>query len=1774
MIKRTSMQKTLRFYGLCTFTVLYLAGAIGSTVVRAQNVDALQVRNDMYQVSTMNVEGTSILHIEGWLPSTSDPVRIPVRTIEVPHTGSSAQRYGVVSVVLDSTVIATPFYFAEFRRMTDSTYETLLHPVPQNLRPAEDYSDLRILSQRIVRRRGGDVLQLTIPLVTVSADGSCSFVRSCELRPIAEDGRAAHIATVSEIPEYYSDMPFIRRSHGALDTSGTWIDYNETYRMFSIKQDGVYRIDKIWLSQAGYDTSSLDPSQVQLLLRGSKVPLVAVGFEDGVFDATDGFIFHGTRNYDPTDHRKVPVDPDEPYPQFLNMYSDSTIYFLHLDHNGGERARNIETPASASTDTLDWAYQLVHVESDVFLHSYSTRVERIQSSDWTSEDSYWAGWMNPGTTQYTVLTPNHYPGLPSRVAVRAATWYGPSNNDPTFVSSVRVNASGTLDSAALPNNSNWVLRGTVAPSDSRNDTNRIYFQNHSTWDDPRTFIIDWVEYEYPIKLVATNNTAIFTIDSSLQPAVRPVRVANYQSSRLVAFRLSNSGTKVLSVEVEHDGMSWNAVIIDTLQPGSTYIISDPEAAGRPTQAASVVLRDPRSEHVNVNYLIITSRLFENSASDYRDMLSQTYGIRTQIAFVEDIYCNYSYGFFNPEAIKVFLYDLVRASTVQGLNYVLLAGDANYHLRAQSARYSRNYVPTFGFPAGDGWFVAYDSLSVIPSVSIGRLPIRDDSDFEGYRKKHEEYVKQRRDDWNKTFMFFSSGDPAEGEASLLAYRNVNSGIIRNVIQPIPLAGKAVHFYKTITPRADLGPYEPSYIAAAIDSGAIMVSYIGHSGTQTWDNSIGDVSQLANKRSRSPLISDFGCSTAKFAEPDVAPFAEQFVTDLKGDAIGYIGNSSLGFQSTARTLPPVFYGIVVTERSSRVGDAHAEMKRRLIANYGNNAVNRISVRSNTLVGDPIVALPLSDKINMVARSSWIAPSEKVNKDDQDSTVINIVYGNYGAVTADSAIIEISAKYGSQITVSRRLKIPVPLLQDTVRVSVPVKNMSGVHDISVNIDPDDVLREEYEDDNMATTQFNVSSTRIKVVNSRVGRSEGQTERITILNPQLHLHDQMDYSLELSDDVTFGAVQRIKLAYGKVVSVADSIEYAGAGPYYWRIMSSDNDSQPVGPYKCYPKMEKYNNIRIDAEEYQEDQLRNLRPYNGALRIEALERRVQVISAGFLDGSFGVVSIDGVNVLPNTYFRSYVVVLVDSTLMQPYDLRYYDLYGDPASPDSLIRFVNSARSGTLFIIATADEPRTRNNVIAPTIRALGSKYIGTLGDRSSWAMIGWRGAATGSIPEAYKPSTAGRVVVDTVFLLKPDTASITIAEIGPASKWSHIDVGASTSPEVRLSATVSSTDTRQRLRSIENLVGRIDLSGIDARKHPRLDVRISMYTEGVVDSAYISYIGIAYDDLPELALNYQSVAVLDSAVEQGDSVRIDVGVLNPGEGLPGPFTVALDVVDDQNVRRPLDSVRVSSLGRDAWFKHRFAVGTTAMKGGYQAIITVDRSNEVDEQYEDNNVYMTSFSVRQDTTRPTMDVTFDDAIVFDGDYVRPRPVVRVVLKDLSPLPITSADNFRIVVNDSLIPTNTSNIRLVETTPHAVLEYLPAVDLDAGENIFAFNAKDASGNNAYSEDILTRVRVSYETGVDRVFNYPNPFADETAFSFLLVGSMIPDAASVMIYTVSGRKIRTISVPPEQLRIGYNIVKWDGKDEDGDRLSNGTYFFKIQVRTAGSSLEKIGRIAVVR
>ena len=71
------------------------------------------------------------------------------------------------------------------------------------------------------------------------------------------------------------------------------------------------------------------------------------------------------------------------------------------------------------------------------------------------------------------------------------------------------------------------------------------------------------------------------------------------------------------------------------------------------------------------------------------------------------------------------------------------------------------------------------------------------------------------------------------------------------------------------------------------------------------------------------------------------------------------------------------------------------------------------------------------------------------------------------------------------------------------------------------------------------------------------------------------------------------------------------------------------------------------------------------------------------------------------------------------------------------------------------------------------------------------------------------------------------------------------------------------------------------------------------------------------------------------------------------------------------------------------------------------------------------------------------------------------------------------------------------------------------------------------------------------NYPNPFNSETTISFL-----IPKISKVeiSIYNIKGQKIKTLV--NENLQRGHHKILWNGKNENGETVSSGIYFYKME------------------
>ncbi len=233
-----------------------------------------------------------------------------------------------------------------------------------------------------------------------------------------------------------------------------------------------------------------------------------------------------------------------------------------------------------------------------------------------------------------------------------------------------------------------------------------------------------------------------------------------------------------------------------------------------------------------------------------------------------------------------------------------------------------------------------------------------------------------------------------------------------------------------------------------------------------------------------------------------------------------------------------------------------------------------------------------------------------------------------------------------------------------------------------------------------------------------------------------------------------------------------------------------------------------------------------------------------------------------------------------------------------------------------------------------------------------------------------------------------------------------------------------------------------------------------------------------------------------------------------------------------------------------------------------------------NNVIIggTDTTTTDDKSGPQMDIYFDNTNYKDAALVTPSSKLIVKLSDETGINTTGTGVGHkmegILNGDEANPIDFTNYftgDLDAGGKSGQIDY-PFNYIAPGEYTLQIKAWDVF-NNLSSQTINFSVVEGNELVVRDVYNYPNPFTSNTTFTFQQNLNKVFNL-KIMVYTVAGRLIRKI----EKYSVNERFVKvdWDGKDEDGNQIANGTYLYKIVINTVDGQYNKsvLGKLAVIR
>lgn len=1594
---------------------------------------------------------------------------------------------------------------------------------------------------------------------------------------------------LSKIILNYGDAAQFRASKSdyfPADSTGNWIDYSREYVKLQIPDDGIYRIDYNQVVEYGINPASVNPKTFKIFSKGTEVPIFVSGESDLSFDQGDFIEFWSEKNHGSPDYTEI-VLLGEDYLNYFDRYSDTSIVWLSWDGNDGKRITVQSTSIPGLSDTLFNHKVFMHLEDDERLWYYDAVSPRVQLPNW-QENKVWT-WLflgNGGSIPFNFTVSSIVPGTSVNVTARMISnatdqlftnnhRFGLSLNSPapedTIVFSYKetVNFDATYDSNQLVSGNN-----TVNIFGMQNDSLRFH-----------QALIDWVDIEYQRYNSAVNDSLLIIVPDNFISQERVIKVTNIsrpQESMLV-YKVKPPYKKITSFEVSNSILTFT----DTVSANDEYIVVEESLNLQPTFLTKKYFLNLRNNSRGADYIAISNRLLQTSAEDYVNFMNNNYATRNELIYIDDICDEFAYGYIKPEAIKDFLQFASVNWIAPSPSYLLLLGDANYDykfkLTPPPTVKRKNLVPSYGNPVSDVWFTMWDSSNVnLPQMFVGRVPATSNEEVYFYLDKHQTYLNRSYDDFNKRYLFFSGGDPSNpGQLDLL--KSTNNFVLNNFVKPIPVGGEAVHFYKTINPPTNFGPYTREQIDNAIDSSGLFISYIGHSGTETWDNGITEVTDLQPAfNDRFSLISDFGCSTGKFAEPDVDAFSELFISaSPDGQAISYLGNSSWGYVSTSVNFPQLFYEKLLLDSAQVISQAHYSAKIKLLNQYGTSDVNRVFNFSNILFGDPLIQFKLPPKPNFSVKNSSFTLLDEFPLDLGDSVNIKVEVINFGKAATDSVTINITDNYLGNQSYTSEFKIEVPLYKRELYLNIPISGMVGEHILTVELDRDNLFDEIYEDDNIANFSFVVYSSSIRLIKPEKFYNPHR-DHFEFLNPVFQADTSVNsIVVAFSDNPDFNnSFEKIE-PMGIVKSLCLTPVLTAGKRFWFRARLNLPQSSWSEPYSFFD-FYTYGWNFLSSFNYSDIQYENVAfdSADNSWKLPSFENILELGSAGGDDGEFGSLKLNGSEKLPNTYYWGIATAIIDSVSLEPSAFNYY-LYWDSYADTLLLNYIDSLPNGTLLAMTICSDGAqsilgySPGTPIRQMIETLGSLYVDSILYRDSWCIIGKKGAPQGTVPESFSRRYSGPADLDTSLIVSNKNGWIEFPVIKNSKKWLSVTKTDSIPPGSFIEYIplgIKQDNTVDTLNALQFSNNTADISGIDANIYPSIKLLSNFQTNESSESPVFQKMGVDFLPVPDLAINYQVVSTTSDSVLIGEDIGLTFKITNVVSTKADSFNVKVEILNADNSRQLIFSEQVDSLHYNVYKNYNIVHNTSSGSGSKSFLITIDSNSEVRELFEDNNFFSIPFYVQPDTTTPTVTLTIDGYDIIDGDYIAANPLIQIELNDQSLLPITDPSSVLIFLNEELIPSDTSIISYTfsQTNPKVVVDFNPT--LSDGEYDLKVLWKDAEGNIVDSSGVNKYFQVSSEAQLLYVYNYPNPTSGETYFTFKL--TQIPENISIKIFTIAGRLIKEIDIPSSELKFDFNKIYWDGKDEDGDPIANGVYIYKVIMQAGETTQDITQKLAVVK
>lgn len=1588
-----------------------------------------------------------------------------------------------------------------------------------------------------------------------------------------------------------------------------WITPNKTYLKTYVADDGIYRLSRTDFTNAGINTSGLDPRTVKVYNKGVQIPIYFQGEQDGTFDAADYFDFYGIRNYGGLtktyDENNFVVYTTNEY---YNFYSDTNIYWIDW---GGANGIRMQTSANSVQNLFPnpYYYDLVHLEKDKIywlgevLNGNDFR--NFTNEKFRGETWYWNLLYNGQSQSDTFSTPLLY-NVPQTSTLRIFAY--PQSVSLTVFNehTLKVYVNNVLIDSLRSNDFNKIdttlnFSSSLLTSTGVNTVSAVYTSNGGF---SGTMFIDLFEIQYPKFFKLRNNQTKLLLNGT-DTASKQFNVTGFIPSNPINIYDVTANKLITNYSNASDTLKF------TGRSNSNFEIINKNITKKPFRIIQRQVPDYVSNTNGADYLLIYNKLFESQAMQLKNHRETYDNFRVVKSEIEDIYDIFNYGLEDPVAIRNFVKHVYDNWQLPKIKYVCLFGRGSLDPKKNSVStlFSKNLIPVMGNPSSDNYYsnVNIGAFTFYNQIAIGRLPAYTTTEAQNLVENIITYETQPPDEWMKNFSFIAGGTDTSEQSTFL---KLNDTLINSHITPSPVSGKPVRILRNDINGAVTYNYADS-IKNQINRGTMTINFIGHAGSQDWEIGMSDPNVLTNFNGKFPLVMSMTCYTGKVGEPNFRSFGEKYMTMNNKGAIGYIGTSGWGFIFAGGALNDTIYRQIAKDTVRRIGDIFANSTKKISRDSLSGNV-RHTINCYTLMGDPAVKLRLPVQPEYAIGSSDYKLSDNFPNVNQNVT-LTAYPKNYG-LHSDSCnirllILKKYTKYLLKDTVIKNFKF-----SDSVKFNFKLDS-SGTYNVNVMLDYFNY--NPFEDKNNNNLSFNLTSRNISFIPVRpVNNSIVRTDSIEFLclNPFINRNNfSIRVLLEMDTTNNFNSTLKKTFINSNISGV--STKFRTELPrldtnilYYWRtnsVINTDSSgwSQPqIFRYNPSILSDEKDFILTDStstvyknksQQYSQEDFYNTNSGTSGIKLNSSTGTLYVRSMGS-NGSeasfFSVlnksVHIDGGSNMGLGFLK---VRKLDGEILQ---FRVFKMLNTTSS-DSVLNFLNTFDTTHYLLGLTAsyvDAPNgyfLLNQATLNKIHQFGCTKIDTVrrfGWFDSWSFIGYLNASPSQVAESVH--RLGTQWVESVSSLNktftPNNGTVSYL-IGPSNNWKDFSWNNTLLPGSNIKFDVYGIDrNEQQTLLLSNLITNnlVNLNSINAYQFPKLNLisKLNIDTLSGLSSPTLNSFKINYTMPAEIVPDLSTFWKSDTALSPGSELKLKFYYFNAGSVfVPGVIVnIYKTSVSQQNLIKSDTITKNLKIDSSALYDNRFLI-PYRLTGKTQFIAEILPKGQNNEFHTFNNYIYFTVKINAPQMQAGVDVFSDGKLIHSGDYVSLKPELKINIKNLK-------DNFSSATDTTQVKLFLNNFYVSRSEKGNVKNLSKLSDGRTKENpessFYYYPTLNEGGNKLkiiyknYTDDIDSieyDVTVSNELSVKDFYNYPNPMKEQTSFIFNLLGSESPLNSKIKIYTVTGRLIKEINFLPT---IGYNQINWDGRDNDGDVIANGTYLYKFIAEDNSKKETAIQKLVVLR